>query len=163
MKRLPWFAVVLLGFLLSTSLLGQNKQTPLKLGFVNVDAVVQAHSDYDKIKSIRDSGEKELKPVAEQIKALQVKLQTGSASAKEQQDYQLLTKTFQDTQKKWNDKVNVLLEPVTKEIDGRIDKWAKDQGFALLMDRKVAQTSGLVIYADESTDVTDAVVKLIKK
>ena len=163
MKHFPLFSLVLLGFLLSSSLIGQNKQVPLKIGFVNVDAVVQAHNDYDKIKSIRDSGEKELKPVADQIKALQLKLQAGNATAKEQQDYQLLTKTFQDTQKKWNDKVNTVLEPVTIEIDTRIDKWAKDQSFALLMDRKVAQASGLVIYADESTDVTDAVVKLIKK
>lgn len=163
MKRFWLFAPVLLGFLLGGSLIGQNKQVPVKIGFVNVDSVVQAHEDYDKIKNLRDSGEKELKPVADQIKALQLKLQAGNATAKEQQDYQLLTKTFQDTQKKWNDKVNAILEPVTKEIDGRIDKWAKDQGFAILMDRKVAQNSGLVIYGDEATDVTEAVVKLIKK
>ena len=144
-------------------MVGQNKQVPLKIGFVNVDTVVQAHEDYDKIKSTRDSGEKELKPVADQIRALQSKLQAGNATAKEQQDYQVLTKTFQEAQKKWNDKVNVLLEPVTKEIDTRIDKWAKDQGFAVLLDRKVAQASGLVIYADESTDITESVVKLIKK
>ena len=60
--------------------------------------------------------------------------------------------------------IGALLAPITKEVDAAVNKVAKAQGFVLVMDRAIASSSGLVIYADQDgTDLTDEVIAEVKK
>jgi outer membrane protein len=163
MKRGVVFVPVLLVLLCGSWLMAQTKPAPTGLGYVDTDVLLQAHPGYPKVKEIQTQAQAELKPLKEQIQGLEAKLQSGGASAREQQDYQALSKGYQDTLKKWQDKQDAALDPITEEVNQVIAKVAREQGFALVMDKGVAGTSGLVVYADASLDLTDAVVKAMPK
>ncbi|WP_018111152.1 OmpH family outer membrane protein [Thermus igniterrae] len=163
MKRFSLVALLLALSALLTPLLAQNKATATRVGFVDADALVQAHPDYKKVQDLQAQARKEISPLEEKLKPLAQKVQSGQATAKERQDYDALLKTYQDTVKKWQERQNPLLKPILEDVDNAIAKVAKAQGFAVVMSRQVAAQSGLVVYADEDTDLTQAVIRELKR
>ena len=156
MKRLPLIGVLLALGALLTPMLAQNKTVASRVGFVDADALVQAHPDYKKVQEVQSQARKKLKPLDEKVRA-------GQATAKERQDYEALAKTYQATLKKWQDRQNQVLKPILEDVDKAIAKVAKAQGFSVVMSRQVAAQSGLVVYADEDTDLTQAVIQELKR
>ncbi|GEM86741.1 OmpH family outer membrane protein [Meiothermus granaticius] len=163
MKRSWFFVPVLAGLLLGGSLVAQNKAVPTKIGYIDAEKVVQAYPTYKNIKDIQTQAQNELKPLQDKLTPLQAKIQSGSATAKDQQDYQVMLKAYQEAAKKWQDKSQAALKPITEAIDKVISTVAQQQGFAMIFDKKVAASSGLVVYADESLDLTEAVIKALPK
>ncbi|MER3481388.1 MAG: hypothetical protein C4327_13210 [Meiothermus sp.] len=162
MKGLVRFVPVVLGVMMATSPLIAQNQPVLKVGFMDSQQVVQAHPRYKEVQAVMEQAQKELKPMEDQLKALQPKIQAGTATAKEQQDFQTLRNAYQQASQKWAERRAKALEPITKEIDVQIAKFARAQGFGIILDRRVASASGLVLYGDDSLDVTDPVAKLVK-
>ncbi|HEU4741168.1 MAG TPA: OmpH family outer membrane protein [Meiothermus sp.] len=162
MKRLAWFIPILLGVMIAaTPLVAQNRPV-LRVGFLDSEKVIQAHPRYKEVQTVLDQANKELKPITDQLTPLQQKIQAGNATAKEQQDFQTLRNTYQQASQKWNERRAKALEPLTKEIDVQIDKFARAQGFGIILDRRVASASGLVLYGDDSLDVTDEIINALK-
>jgi outer membrane protein len=142
--------------------LAQTRAT--RIGFVTAQKVLENHPQGKGVLDQRKKAEEELKPLQTQIVALQQKIGTGSATAAERQQYETLVKSYQTRLKALQDKQNKLLEPITKQVDAAVGKVAKAQGYVLVMDRAIAASSGLVIYADpEGTDLTDEVIAEVKK
>ncbi len=153
-----------LGFLALTGLpLAQNKAVPSRVGFIDAETVVQAHPGYPAVAEIQKKRDAELKPLVEKIKPLEGKIASGQATAKERQDYQVLLEAIKKVQDKWNPKIQAKLEPLIKEVDRVVAQVAKANGFAVIMNRRVAASSNLVVYADPATDLTQAVVEALKK
>lgn len=115
------------------------------------------------MQELQAQARKELAPLEEKLKPLDQKVRSGQATAKERQDYEALMKTYQDTLKRWQERQNPVLKPILEEVDQAIAKVAKAQGFAVVMSRQVAAQSGLVVYADEETDLTQAVIRELKR
>ncbi|MEN2982774.1 MAG: OmpH family outer membrane protein [Thermus sp.] len=163
MKRFSLAALLLALGALLTPMLAQNKTLSTRVGFVDADALVQAHPDYKKVQDLQAQARKEIAPLEEKLKPLNQKIASGQATAKERQDYDALLKTYQETVKKWQDRQNPVLKPILEDVDQAIAKVAKAQGFAVVMSRQVAAQSGLVVYADEDTDLTQAVIRELKR
>jgi len=157
------FVLLILSLFLGGSLVAQNRPTPNRIGYVDAERVVQAHKDFKKVQEIRNQAERELKPIRDQLQPLEAKLRAGNATAKEQQDYRVLAQSLQEAGKKWSDRANAALKPITEEIDQVIARVAQQQGFAIILDKKVAATSGLVVYAAEELEITDAVIRALPK
>ncbi|PZA07969.1 MULTISPECIES: OmpH family outer membrane protein [unclassified Meiothermus] len=162
MKGFLRFVPVWLGFVLVASPLVAQHQPVLKVGFMDSQKVVQAHPRYKEIQAVIEQAQKELRPLEDQLKALQPKIQAGSATAKEQQNFQTLRNAYQQASQKWAERQAKALEPITKQIDAEIARFAKAQGFGIILNRQVAASSGLVLYGDDSLDVTDGVIKAVK-
>lgn len=144
--------------------LPQAQTKPTKVGFVNAQTVLKAHPQGAAAAKLRDDATKELQPLADRLRALQTKISTGTATAAERQEFDIKNKTYQESTKRWQDKIDKALAPITKDVDSAVAAAAKKEGFAIVMDRLVAQQSGLVVYADESsTDLTDEVISALKK
>jgi outer membrane protein len=142
--------------------LAQTRAT--RIGFVTAQKVLENHPQGKGVLDQRKKAEDELKPLQTQIVALQQKIGAGSATAAERQQYETLVKSYQTRLKALQDRQNKLLEPITKEVDAAVAKVAKAQGYVLVMDRAIAASSGLVIYADpDGTDLTDEVIAEVKK
>jgi outer membrane protein len=142
--------------------LAQSKAT--RIGFVTAQKVLENHPQGKGVLDQRKKAEEELKPLQAQIVALQQKIAGGSATAADRQQYETLAKAYQARAKALQDKVTKLLDPITKEVDSAVAKVAKAQGYVLVMDRQIAASSGLVIYADpDGTDLTDEVIAEVKK
>lgn len=163
MKRFSLFAPILAVVLLSSLMVAQNQSTASKIGYLNARAVVEAHPQFTRVKDLQARAEAELKPLRDQLQPLDAKIRAGNATAQEQQTYRTLAQSLQETSKKWSDQQNAALRPITEEIDQLISKVAKEQGFAIVLDQEVAASSGLVVYAAEELDITQAIVRALPK
>ncbi len=163
-----WLLVVafsLLGFAQAQTTPSTPATPPPSSGICFVDAqrVLEAHPDGPRVLEARKRAEDELKPLQQQIVALQQKITAGGATAAERQQYDTLVRTYQARSTALQDAQNKLLEPITKAVDGAIARVAPTRGCAVVLDRAIAASSGLVVYADASTDITDAVIVEVRK
>ena len=136
---------------------------PSGICFVNAQRVLEGHPDGAKVLEARKRAEDELKPLQQQILTLQQKISAGAATAAERQQYETLVKSYQARSAALQDAQNKLLEPITRAVDAAVARVAPMRGCAVILDRAIAAASGLVIYADPSTDITDAVIAEVRK
>ncbi len=153
----PTLALAALGF---GTLAPRAQTAPQKIGFVDVSRVLEAHPSNASIKALQDKATKELAGLDTQIKAIQAK-GSGATAAEKDQATQLIT-TIQAKAKDYDAQIGKAVAPVETAVDAAVTATAKTQGFSVIMDKKLA-ANGLVIYADASTDLTDAVVKNLKR
>ena len=131
-----------------------------KVGFVNTDAIFKVHPLNAGIEKIKASATAELTPLSKQITDLQTK--GDKITAKEKQDLETAIKTAQPIQQKWRDQILKATEPMNASVNKALADIAAKQGFSIVMERSVAASSGLVVYADEAnTDITDTVIKAV--
>ncbi len=130
------------------------------MGFVNVDALFAAHPNDKEVKAIQDKFQKELQDLNTKIKAIQDKGAAATAADKDQLNQ--LGSTYNAKLKDFDAQMKAKAGPVEQSVDKAIGDYAKANGFSIVMDRAVAQQSGLVVYADSSTDVTEGVKKNVK-
>ena len=131
--------------------------------FVNAQRVLEANPDGAKVLEAHKRAEEELKPLQGQIQMLQQKIAAGNATAAERQQYETLIKSYQTRAAALQDAQNKLLGPITRAVDAAVAKVAPVRGCAVVLDRAIAASSGLVIYADASADITDAVIAELLK
>ncbi|GMA15089.1 cationic outer membrane protein OmpH [Deinococcus metallilatus] len=133
---------------------------PQKIGFVDVQKLLSAHPNDKDIKAIQDKANTELGALDQQIKAIDAK--GASATAAEKQNRDALVKTIQAKAKAYDDQMKPKVDAVEKAVDAAVSSAAKANGYGIVMDRNVAASSGLVVYADNSTELTDAALKALK-
>lgn len=134
--------------------------TPQKVGFVNVDALFSAHPSDKEVKAIQTKFQGELADLDTKIKAIDAK--GAAATAAEKDARKTLVDTYNAKLKDFDTQIKAKAGPVEQSIDTAISSYAKANGFSVIMDRGVAQQTGLVVYADDSTDVTNAVKANVK-
>ncbi len=148
------------GFALG-SLAPHAQTAPQKVAFVNVPDVLKAHPDNAAVVAIQTKANTELKGYDDQIKAIQAKGASATAADKEKMNQ--LIKTAQGAAQSYQKQITDKSAPIEKAVDGAIAAAAKANGVAIVMDKSTAAQSGLVVYADDSTDITAAVTKSLKK
>jgi outer membrane protein len=163
MSRNWLFFIVVAGLLLGGSLVAQNRPVPTRIGYVDAERIVQAHRDFRRVQEVRTQAERELRPIREQLQPLEAKLRAGTATAREQQDYRVLAQSLQEAGRRWTERSNAVLRPITEEIDQVIARVAQQQGFAIVLDKQVAASSGLVVYAAEELDITEAIIRALPR
>lgn len=135
-----------------------------KVGIVNVQRVLAATPGGANVAALRKKADTDLGAQAKKIQALQAKISTNAATAADRQALDVALKTYQTAQQNYGKQVSTAFQPVAGVVNSAVAKTAAAQGFTIVMDYAVAQQSGLVIYADsKATDLTDAVIKSVKK
>lgn len=99
----------------------------------------------------------------EQVQSLEAKLRQGNATAQEQQAYRTAVQRLETAGQKWSEQQGSVLRPITEDIDMVIGRVAKEQGFAIVLDQEIAASSGLVVYAAQELDLTQAIKQAISK
>ncbi|ADV66994.1 OmpH family outer membrane protein [Deinococcus maricopensis] len=141
--------------------LAPHAQTaPQKVGFVNVQTVLEAHAGNAAINDLRKKADTELKPLETQLNTIQQK--GANATAAEKQQFNTLLDTYNAKAKTYQDQINAKVAPIEKDVDAAVATAAKANGFAIVMDQATAAQSGLVVYADNGADLTTAVVNQVK-
>lgn len=163
MKRFSLFVLLLTGLSLSSLLVAQTPSAADKIGYLNARAVVEAHPQFAKVKELQGKAEAELEPLRAQVQSLEAKLRSGNATPQEQQTYRTAVQNLEAAGQKWGEQQNTALRPITEDIDKIIGRVAKEQGFAIVLEQEVAASSGLVVYAAQELDLTQAVVRALPK
>lgn len=155
----PIAVVAALGF---GTLMPHAQTAPQKVGFVTVAEVLKAHPNNAAIVALQGKASTELNGLDAQIKAIQAKGAAATAAEKDQATQ--LSATLSAKAKDYDAQLTKAVAPVETAVDTAVSATAKAQGFSIIMDRAAAGPSGtgLVIYADPSTDLTAAVIKNLK-
>lgn len=141
------------------SLAPHAQTTPQKIGFVDVQKVLAAHPNDKDIKAIQTQANNELGALDKQIREIDAKGTAATAADKDKRT-QLLS-TAQAKAKAFDTQMQPKVDAVEKAVDTAISSAAKTNGYSIVMDRAVA-AQGLVVYADGTTDLTDAALKALK-
>ena len=131
-----------------------------KVGFANIDALFAASASYKDVKALETKFQGEVATLDKQIKEIEAKGAAATAADKDKRTQ--LISTYNAKLKDYDAQTKAKAAPVEQQIDKVLNDYAKANGFSIIMSRAVAQQSGLVVYADEATDVTEAVKKSIK-
>ncbi|MDX2008436.1 MAG: OmpH family outer membrane protein [Meiothermus sp.] len=144
-------------------MVAQTPNTATRVAYLEGVKVVENAKGYDAVKAIRDRAEAEMKPMNDRLRALEAKIDAGTASAAERQEYQTLAQTARQTLAKWEEQQNKALAPIAETANATIARVAKAQGVGLVFDSRIAIETGTIIYADASLDLTNAVVQALPK
>jgi len=161
MKRTAIITAALLLAMVGVLGLSQNKEIPSRVGYLDAQKVIEAHPDYGQVKKLQEQADKELKPLVDQLNALDAKLKAGTATDKDRKDFQTLQQAYVEASKQWQEKINAVLGPITKDIDKTISIVAAQNGFSMIFSANVAGQSGLIVYASPDVDVTDLVIRAL--
>lgn len=162
-------------FLLSfglASVLTAQAQTPLKIGFADVDYIFSQMPEAKQIETELQSTQNQLKKEIDN-KAAEFKKKLDDYTAnlnnmlpavranteRELQQLQAnLQKLQEDAQATINQKQTALMEPVYQKVGKAIEDVAKENGFSLILSNQLGGLD-VVLYGDEKLDASDLVLK----
>ncbi len=167
----------LLGAALTAALIApaQTPPTPTKVGIINIQGAIVSTRDGQKaaaeLQARFDPRSKELEKKRSEIAALQQELSKGSNTMAEERRLQLtrdidyktksLNRDSEDAQGEFEQEQGKLLNDLGQKVMAVIDKYARDNGFVLILDVSSQQTP--VIYASSTIDITKEIIELYDK
>lgn len=150
-------------------------QAPTKIGIINIQAAIVSTDDGKKALTELEGRfapkRKELEKRQEDVRTLQAQLQKGGTVLGEDQkrklmaDIDLKTKAFnrdvEDAQAEVEQEQGKVYQQLGQKMMVVIDKYAKEKGFAVILDVSTQQTP--VLYAANDVDVTKDIIDLYNK
>lgn len=150
-------------------------QAPTKVGVINIQSALVGTKDGQKaaqeLETRRAPKTKELERKQGEIRSLQDSLNRGGTAMAEGAKAELVrnidakTKSFnrelEDAQAEWDQEQQKVLQDLGQKMMVVIDKYAKDNGYSLIIDVSSPQTP--VLYASNTIDITREIVDLYDK
>lgn len=171
-NKLQWLLLPLL----ATQLVGiAAAQAPTKVGIISVQQALVATKDGQKaVQELEQQfapKRKELEKKQQAVQQMQAQLQKGSAVLSEEQRRKLMadidqqTKAFNRDQEDYSAELEQAQGKILQELGQKmmavLDKYAKEKGFAIILDVSNQQTP--VLYAANEVDVTKDIIELYDK
>ena len=142
-----------------------QEAAPTSIAFVRSSQVLAAHPAGQAAEELGQQARTELQEIAATLQPLQAKANSGQElTAEEQNQLELTQRTFEETRQRYEQDVAAAAQPATEEINGIIQRIAAEEGYTLVMNYDVAQTSQLVVFADPESvpDITEQVIAEIQ-
>lgn len=163
MKKILSYTFMAVCLLMSISLNAQ------KFGYINSQALIQqipqvkeANAELETIKKqYEKQGQDKVASLQTKYQALERKQAQGEIAPKQleveaqalKQEEMEIAKFQQEIQQKLYEKSEILLKPIRDKIQNAINDVAKENGYDYILD----QSMGILLYADESVDVSTLV------
>lgn len=154
-----FFVLLPLALLLTVPHAQQKKS---RVAFVNVSQLVAALPSSSSYLTLSKNADADLAKRQAALRTLLAKAQSSPTAA----NRAALTKAQKDyaaAQKGYQSRLASAFKPLASKLDSAIAATAKANGFSVVLDRQVAARTSLVVYANPTTDLTQAVLKKIKK
>ena len=150
-------------------------QSPAKYGVINIQGALVTTKDGQKaageLETKASPKRKELEAKQNEINSLKDQLQKGSNTLSEQAKQDIynkigarttsLKRDVEDAEADWNQEQQKVLQGLGQKMMAVIDKYAKDNGYALILDVSSPQTP--VLYASNTIDITKEIIDLYDK
>ncbi len=151
---------------------GAAASASAKVGVINVQAAIAGTEEgkqaVAQLQSQFAPRTSELQNMQKQIEDVRARLQAGDATLSDEEKSRLtrqgdqLTRSFQRKQQEFQDDSNDaqqdLINRIGRKMIGVLDKYAKDNGYSVVLDTSSQQTP--VIYAANQVDVTQEIIHL---
>ncbi|SMB93821.1 OmpH family outer membrane protein [Deinococcus hopiensis] len=139
------------------------QQRKSRVGFVDVQQVVAKLPGSATYLKLSQSSDKDLKAKQDNLQKLAAKA-SKSRSAADKQALAKAQQAYVNAQKGYQQRLAAEFRPLSGKINAAVASAAKSNGFSVVLARRVAAQSKLVVYANSSaTDLTPAVLKVLKK
>jgi len=150
-------------------------QAPSKVGVINIQGALVSTKDGQKAAAELETRvaprRKELESKQNEINSLKDQLQKGSNTLSDQTKQNLyrdidakttkLNRDVQDAEAEWNEEQQKVLQQLGQKMMVVIDKYARDNGYTLVLDVSSPQTP--VLYASNTIDITKDIIELYDK
>jgi outer membrane protein len=162
MKRLTLALVAALAVAIP---LGANlgaQDAPTRLAFVDSQALIAAHPAGQAANDLRGLAAEEIGGLRDRLDALQAKSRSGGLTNEETELFTVLLATLESVQSRYAADIATAAEPAIAAVNAAIRTVAQANGIAVVMDIEAAAESGLVVFAAEGLDLTEAVAAEIR-
>lgn len=138
-------------------------QTRARMGIVDVQQVVAALPGSASYLSLTKRVDADLQGKQAKLQQL-VSRANASRRAADIQAVQKAQREFLSTQQSYQQRLNTEFKPLAGKINTTVANVARASGFTVVLDRRVAAQSNLVVFANTATtDLTPAVLRAIKR
>lgn len=158
----------LMALALSATMFAQS--APTKVGIINVQvAIISTRDGQAAVKELQDRfnpKQKQLQDMQGEIQSLQQQLQRGANTMSEdalrklRQDIddkqRILQRDSEDAQMEFDQQQQRVFSGISEKMQSVIDKFAREQGFMLIIDVSSPQSG--VLFASNSIDITKDVI-----
>lgn len=164
MKRkliIPILSILAVTLFLVSTLPGDStaQQQGTRIAFVNTDAVLEAHPAGQQAATLQRQAQEELNSIRQELEPLLQRRNAGETLATDEREtLDVLQRTYQQTQQRYTQEIQEAVRPAEEAVDNAIRAVAQEQGYTMVLNRAVAATSGLVVYAEDDLDITEQVV-----
>ena len=146
----------------ATSTIGAEDQAT-RLVFVDAQALIAAHPGGQTANTLRRQAAEEIGELRDQLDALQARARAGEQlSADEQERFNVLLTTLDAVQNRYQADIAAAAEPAIEAVNAAIREVAQELEYTIVMDIAAAAESGLVVYAADGLDITDAVLARVR-
>jgi outer membrane protein len=146
--------------------------TTSKIGIINLQGAIGSTAEgkqaVAELQTQFAPRQAELQQLQKQIQDIQSRLQTGQTTLSEaeierlsdegQRDQRTLQRKQQDAQADYQDAQQDSINRIGRKMIAILDKYAKDHGFAVILDDSSQQTP--IVYASNQVDVTQDIIHL---
>jgi outer membrane protein len=164
--------IVILALMMLTPALWAQSAAPTKVGVINMQAAITGTAEGKQAAAELQSQfaprQTELQNMQKQIEDDQSRLRTGQTTLSDEEqarltrEYTVLTRTLQrksqEAQDDFNDAQQDLINKIGRKMVDVLDKYAKDGGYAVVLDSSSQQTP--IIYEANQIDVTQDIIRL---
>jgi outer membrane protein len=168
---LSFLCTILLGLLGLAPPVHADGLTPTKIGVINLQAVIantrEGQAASQKLQKTFGTRQQDFKTRGDELAKLDDQLKTGGTLLSDERRNQLtseiaekkrrLDRDIQDAQADLNQQQQQVLAAMEQKLRPIIDKYAKDNNFALILD---VGSSSAVVFASTAIDVTKDIIDL---
>ncbi len=161
MKR--FLPISLLVSILSLFALSAAQDGPLNIAFVDAGAVLAAHPSGAEAQQLEEQARTELEEIQTNVAPLLERLNAGEElTAEERSTLDLSQRTYQETQARYREEIQAIIQPAEEAVDAIIQEIAQANGYTLVLNQGVAASSALVVYAAEGfPNITQEVIERV--
>ena len=150
-------------FWASSNLVAQEEGT--RIVYINSREAVDAHPEAARINELRAQFEAEISEVQAQLQPFIDRVSSGQElTTQERETATTLQQTLAATQQRWQQDLAAAAEPAVTAVQAAIETIAQENGYDIVLDGNVAGQAGinLIIYADDSLNITQQVIERIR-
>ncbi|MFO8149408.1 MAG: OmpH family outer membrane protein [Trueperaceae bacterium] len=162
MKRLTLalVAAVAVALMLGANLGAQD--APTRIAFVDSQALIASHPAGQSANELRELAAEEIGGLRERLDGLQTKARAEGLNNEEAELFDVLVATYDSVQARYASDIAEAAQPAIEAVNAAIRSVAEDNGVAVVMDIEAAAESGMIVYAADGLDLTEAVADLLR-
>jgi outer membrane protein len=162
MKRLTLalVAAVAVALMLGANLGAQD--APTRIAFVDSQALIASHPAGQSANELRALAAEEIGGLRDRLDGLQAKARAEGLDNEESELFNVLVATYDSVQARYASDIAEAAQPAIEAVNAAIREVAVANGIAVIMDIEAAAESGMVVYAADGLDLTEAVADLLR-
>jgi len=129
-----------------------------RAAYVNSQYLLTLHPVYEQVLALEERARADVGDLNQRAQALLAKRQAGAALTADEQDVLSVTLvTLESVSARYDADIRALLQPAIDEITRAVADTAQALGVTMVFDYRAASESGVIVYADPETDITQQV------